>query len=106
MTEADSKQQVSAAGITVHDSVVETHHSVTIAGRETSYTALAGTLILREEDDEKGDTNQAKAAIFFVAYMRDAQAPENRPVTFAFNGGPGSSSVCSTGRRGSKRSMG
>ena len=53
MTEADSKQQVSAAGITVHDRVVETHHSETIAGRETSYTALAGTLILREEDDEK-----------------------------------------------------
>jgi len=79
------------------DSLVETKHSVTIAGREVKYSALAGTMILREEaeDREKAfEGEAARAQIFFVAYTKDdVQDKSNRPITYCFNGGPGSSSV-------------
>jgi carboxypeptidase C (cathepsin A) len=65
-----------------------TQHTVLIDGQQIDYTATAGTLLLKEEKTE------AKAAIFFVAYTKkDAGEPEERPITFSFNGGPGSSSV-------------
>jgi carboxypeptidase C (cathepsin A) len=65
-----------------------TEHVVTIGGGELAYRADARTTVLR---DEAGD---AKATIFSVAYTRtDGQAGEERPLTFAFNGGPGSSST-------------
>ncbi|MGC9400503.1 MAG: S10 family peptidase [Anaerolineae bacterium] len=65
-----------------------TQHTVTIDGKEIAYTATAGTLVLKEESGEP------KAVIFFVAYTRDdVDDPGARPITFAFNGGPGSSSV-------------
>ncbi len=70
---------------------------ITIAGREIKYTALAGTMILREEaaDREKGfEGEKARAQIFFVAYTKDdVEDKSTRPITFCFNGGPGSSSV-------------
>ncbi|HKJ90662.1 MAG TPA: hypothetical protein VJ960_05980 [Oceanipulchritudo sp.] len=67
--------------------VVETHHSIEIDGTSLSYTARAGKLILKNE------TGEPTAGIFFVAYTRDDSDPEERPVTFSFNGGPGSSSI-------------
>jgi carboxypeptidase C (cathepsin A) len=52
------------------------------------YTATAGTLTLAD------DAGQARARMFYVAYTRDEVADvATRPVTFTFNGGPGSSSV-------------
>lgn len=82
------------------DRTVETKHRVTVAGRELRYTVTAGTIVLREEatkDGEGGPTveaEQARAALFFVAYTLDGVADRRgRPLTFAFNGGPGSSSV-------------
>jgi carboxypeptidase C (cathepsin A) len=73
------------------EEIVQTQHTVLISGEEIPYTVTAGTLIVREEVDEKGA--QAKAQIFFTAYTRDGAGPGSRPVTFSFNGGPGSSSV-------------
>ena len=58
-----------------------------IDGRKVAYRATAGTINLRD------DSGQATASIFHVAYLRDGVDPATRPVTFAFNGGPGSSSV-------------
>ncbi len=85
---------------TPRDQLVETHHAVTIAGRQFRYTVTAGTLVLKEESEKKGDNEgesegeRPKAAVFFVAYRRDdTPDPTKRPVTFSFNGGPGSSSV-------------
>lgn len=70
------------------DTLVTTQHSVTINGQAVAYTVTAGTLVLKEED------NTPKAAVFFTAYTRDDMTdPAQRPLTFAFNGGPGSSSV-------------
>ena len=64
-----------------------TQHSIHIGPTELNYTATAGTLILRRED------GKARASIFFVAYTLDHADKATRPLTFSFNGGPGSSSV-------------
>lgn len=69
-----------------------THHSMTIDGKTLNYTVTTGTMLLKEEDVEEGE--KAKASVFYLAYTLDQ--PEDaapRPVTFSFNGGPGSSSV-------------
>ena len=69
-----------------------TKHQIHIGGKDIHYTATAGTIILKEEDEEKGE--KPKASIFYVAYtMDDVQDLTKRPITFSFNGGPGSSSV-------------
>ena len=74
------------------DKLSVTHHSVTINNEEIRYTATTGTLVLKEENEKEGE--KAKASVFFVAYTRDDVADSgSRPITFAFNGGPGSSSV-------------
>jgi len=65
-----------------------TRHSLLIGGKPVSYTATAGTLIVRNAADT------AVASIGYVAYIRqDVKDPAQRPITFAYNGGPGSSSV-------------
>jgi carboxypeptidase C (cathepsin A) len=77
------------------DDLVTTQHSITIDGTELRYTVTAGRMVLRLEGhtDDKFDGQQAKAEVFLVAYTADVAEPGSRPVTFAFNGGPGSSSV-------------
>ena len=70
------------------EEVSETSHSVTIAGKKIDYNATAGRLLLREEDGKK------KASFFYTAYERKGvRNRAKRPIVFAFNGGPGSSSV-------------
>ena len=78
------------------DELVETHHTITLNGKTIPYTAITGRLILKEEAEKDGDSEGEKprAAIFFVAYTRDdVEDKSKRPLTFSFNGGPGSSSV-------------
>jgi carboxypeptidase C (cathepsin A) len=82
------------------DQIVETKHAITLGGRELRYTATVGTIILKEETEKKGEKagefegEKPRASIFFVAYTRDEiQDKGTFPVTFSFNGGPGSSSV-------------
>jgi len=69
------------------DSIVTTRHRITVGGRVLAYTARAGLIPIR--DDEAGDVH---GHIFFVSYTldRDRDAPP-RPLTFVWNGGPGSS---------------
>lgn len=78
------------------DQIVQTQHTVVINGVEIAYTATAGVIIMKEETEKDGVSagEQARAGIFFVAYTRDGVSDlSRRPITFAFNGGPGSSSV-------------
>ena len=81
------------------DVLSETQHSVTIHGEVIQYTVTTGTMVLKEEMEKEGtpglsDGEQPKAKIFFVAYTRnDVPDRARRPLTFSFNGGPGSSSV-------------
>jgi carboxypeptidase C (cathepsin A) len=69
------------------DQIVTTTHTITINGQVIAYTARAGTMIMKDDD------GTPRASIFFVAYTKDGADPAKRPVTYTFNGGPGSSSV-------------
>ncbi len=70
------------------EELLRTKHTIAIDGQEIAYTATAGTIVLKEED---GDP---KASVFFVSYALDGlNDVGSRPITFSFNGGPGSSSV-------------
>jgi len=63
-------------------------HRLSLGGKAIEYAATAGTLIVRDDEDKP------IASIGYVAYTRrDGKAGGVRPVTFAFNGGPGSSSL-------------
>jgi len=88
--------------------------SVTIGTNSVDYQAVAGTLIVHprgwddvppkpdadksgDKESPKGDAEDgnptAEASIFYVAYFKKGSEAENRPVTFFYNGGPGSSTV-------------
>jgi carboxypeptidase C (cathepsin A) len=67
---------------------VVTQHKMNINGQQLSYTATTGYLTLKDE------SGKAKANIFFIAYTRDGVSDlSKRPITYTFNGGPGSASV-------------
>jgi carboxypeptidase C (cathepsin A) len=73
------------------DDVSTTSH--TLGG--LAYTATAGRVVLRQEvhDEDTFTGHVVKAEVFTISYTLDGADPATRPVTFAFNGGPGSSSV-------------
>ncbi|WP_026422797.1 S10 family peptidase [Actinokineospora inagensis] len=77
------------------DDLVSTTHSITAGGAELNYTATTGRVVLRQEvtTDGKFDGHLPKAEVFITAYTLDGADPATRPVTFAFNGGPGSASL-------------
>ncbi|MBZ0188435.1 MAG: hypothetical protein K8F91_19460, partial [Candidatus Obscuribacterales bacterium] len=91
-----------------------TEHAINIGGKQIKYKATAGYIVLKDfnkkkkkKDDDKSDSgdkekdkdkkkkeHKALAKVFFIAYTReDAGSAEKRPLTFSFNGGPGSASV-------------
>jgi carboxypeptidase C (cathepsin A) len=86
-----------------------TEHSITVNGQVLKYKAVAGYITLSDENkdgkpDDAGkspapapgvdsEAGKPKAKIFFIAYTREGSDVNARPVTFAFNGGPGSASV-------------
>ena len=78
---------VDSTGVPAVERVVETHHTTRIDGKAIAYTTHTGTMVLRDED------GKPKASVFFIAYTRDQEEPATRPVTFFFNGGPGSASI-------------
>jgi carboxypeptidase C (cathepsin A) len=91
-----------------------TSGSVTVEGNRIDYQAVAGTIVVHpkgwddaakpeeqkakeNEGDSQGDKESgnptAEASMFYVAYTKQNIEPEKRPITFLFNGGPGSSTV-------------
>ncbi len=93
-----SEQSPAAPPPPPEDRLVQTQHHVTVDGQPLSYTVTTGTLVIREEAEKSGEGTsegeKARATIFFVAYTRDDVGDwAARPLTFSFNGGPGSSSV-------------
>jgi len=83
----------------VEERIVRSRHAATIGGRSLAYTASVGPVVLRHDPDNPvGDAaglaaGQPIAEIVLTSYTLDDAEPATRPVTFAFNGGPGSSSV-------------
>jgi carboxypeptidase C (cathepsin A) len=92
-----------------------TDGSVTVGGQTIAYRAVAGTLTVgstdaqdktldfdgnllpdsgvKPLDPEKPDEAEATARIFYVAYFKKDAVAEQRPVTFLYNGGPGSATM-------------
>ncbi|HTQ59635.1 MAG TPA: hypothetical protein VMI32_05405 [Candidatus Solibacter sp.] len=67
---------------------VVTHHTARVGGQVINYTATAATYNI------KADDGTVKATMFYVAYTKDGVAdPAKRPVSFVYNGGPGSASL-------------
>ena len=69
------------------EKAVKTQHAIHANGQELRYTAIAGTLLLKKDD------GKPKASMFYIAYTLDGADTTKRPLTFTFNGGPGSSSI-------------
>src|SRR5690242_5931097 len=69
------------------DNVVITKHQMKLNGAVINYTATTGFMLMKDENDS------LKAKVFFIAYTKDGEDAAKRPVLFAYNGGPGSSSV-------------
>lgn len=66
----------------------EITNAIKILGKDISYKAISGNLILKDEKEKE------KASFFYVSYFRELPGDNSkRPITFCFNGGPGSSSV-------------
>ena len=76
--------------------------TVTVRGQKVDYQASAGTLVIHPKGwddsdpasgmhDDKNPT--AEASMFYVAYLQKNARPENRPITFVYNGGPGSATI-------------
>lgn len=80
------------------DRLVTTRHTLATVDGELAYTARTGRIVLREEEvkDDVFEGWKARAELAVTAYTLDLDDPEERrarPITFVFNGGPGSSSV-------------
>lgn len=65
-----------------------TKHRIVLDGTTLAYTARAGHLVARDPA-----SGAAQAAFFHVSYLADTADPATRPVTFFYNGGPGSASI-------------
>jgi len=89
--EGKPKEDAKGSTATVPDAATKpviTTNTVTIAGQSVTYTVETGMLPLLKND------GVTKASVFYIAYTRSGQTNKaTRPVTFCFNGGPGSSSV-------------
>jgi carboxypeptidase C (cathepsin A) len=83
-TAADAVAEI--AKPSVKELRVESKHAARISGQRLDYTATAGTLTLTD------DAGKPTASMFYVAYVLEPRSPI-RPLTFFFNGGPGSSSM-------------
>jgi carboxypeptidase C (cathepsin A) len=80
--------------------IVTTEHRLVVGKKTLEYTARCGTVLLREYDgaddskDAKRGADKPRASLFFTAYtLKGVKNLQDRPLTFSFNGGPGSSSV-------------
>jgi carboxypeptidase C (cathepsin A) len=74
-------------GVPAIEKIVVTHHTTKIDGKAITYTTHTGTMVLRDDD------GKPKASVFFIAYTKDQEDASTRPLTFFFNGGPGSASL-------------
>lgn len=99
--DAADKAKPANSGIFKPDAVTNSG-SVTVEGTIIEYDAIAGTLVVHPKDwddvpnddsEEKSNNPTAEASMFYVAYLQHGVEPDKRPVTFLYNGGPGSSTV-------------
>src|SRR5690348_586705 len=85
--QAKSSNDKTLTDKTQDENVVVTKHQLKLNGAVINYTATTGFMLMKDENDS------LKAKVFFIAYTKDGEDTAKRPVLFAYNGGPGSSSV-------------
>ena len=105
---ADRAEASAPAKEFFHPSEVRSAGTVTVGGQPIAYDAVAGTLVVHAKDwsdtdsaefdaDTSADKNKnapkPEASMFFTAYFKQGEPAGTRPITFLFNGGPGSSTV-------------
>ena len=66
---------------------VQTKHDWTAGSRVVHYTATAGNLLIKDDEDKEN------GSLFYVAYTEDGVPSKSRPITFLYNGGPGSATL-------------
>ena len=97
------------AGVLFHPERVDSEGVVTVSGQTIAYHAIAGTIVVhpRGWDDAArreasptpgadlgaGQNPQAEASMFYTAYFKKGVPAADRPITFIYNGGPGSSTM-------------
>jgi carboxypeptidase C (cathepsin A) len=93
--EEASRERNGNDGTPPADDLVTTTHSMRFGSRTIDYHATAGRMVISEEviSDGTFKGRMPTAEVFVTAYTADGADPLTRPVVFAFNGGPGSSSV-------------
>jgi carboxypeptidase C (cathepsin A) len=109
---ADADKSAAPLGAIFTPESVTSDGVVTVEGQKIAYRAVAGTIVVHPkgwddavqkvvaaEGDDKakaeaaGSNPRAEASMFYVAYFKNGVPSANRPITFFYNGGPGSSSV-------------
>ncbi len=105
---ADKANSASPARGFFHPSETRSTGSITIGGQPIAFDAIAGTLVIHAKDWEDTDALDAdtaskddkdkkapkpEASMFYTAYFKQGVPTAGRPITFLFNGGPGSSTV-------------
>jgi carboxypeptidase C (cathepsin A) len=68
-----------------------TQHQMTVGGQTLHYTATAGNLLISKEDHD--ESQKPYHSVFYIAYTLDGADAKTRPVTFLYNGGPGSATI-------------
>ena len=104
-TKTPNSDEQSESSRLLHDAHQTTQGSITVQGRAIAYQAEAGVLVIHVKDpmdddpppphDEHGNPPppSAQASMSYVAYFRGDKEDPHRPITFLYNGGPGSSTV-------------
>ena len=87
--EAKSKEKSPDAAL-VKPQSSETEGSVTVEGKRVDYKAVAGTLVLHGSGDKE---HEPTVSMFYTAYFKKGAPAGQRPITFIYNGGPGSATV-------------
>ena len=74
----------------LHPQASNSEGSVSVEGKRIAYKAVAGTLVLHGKNEKE---TEPTVSMFYVAYFKKGADTAKRPVTFIYNGGPGSASV-------------
>jgi carboxypeptidase C (cathepsin A) len=90
-TTSDTKEEPSKDIPIPKEDTAVTQHTETIAGQTIHYTATAGNLLISKEDHDQA--LKPYHSIFYVAYTEDGADANTRPLTFLYNGGPGSATI-------------
>lgn len=74
----------------LHPQASASEGSVSVEGKRIAYKAVAGTIVLHGKGDKE---NEPTVSMFYVAYFKKGEDASKRPITFVYNGGPGSATV-------------